>query len=159
MSRRRRSGAYFKKINCFCFTEQTLRPARSARCRSCSTSIPRSPKDAEQDDLNTITLSYTFYPVREPARPVAEAPTSKTGRRQTERRASALPLTRTETMTMADAHAKHHDYHLVDPSPWPVVGSISAFVLAVGADHLDAPDVCRRAAGVRAPARSACSTR
>ena len=34
---------------------------------------------------------------------------------------------------MADAHAKHHDYHLVDPSPWPVVGAISAFVLAVGA--------------------------
>jgi len=34
---------------------------------------------------------------------------------------------------MADAHAKHHDYHLVDPSPWPVVGSISALVLAVGA--------------------------
>ena len=38
----------------------------------------------------------------------------------------------TET-TMADAHAKHHDYHLVDPSPWPIVGSISAFILAVGA--------------------------
>ena len=34
---------------------------------------------------------------------------------------------------MADAHAKHHDYHLVDPSPWPVVGAIGAFVLAVGA--------------------------
>ena len=34
---------------------------------------------------------------------------------------------------MATAHAKHHDYHLVDPSPWPVVGSISAFVMAVGA--------------------------
>jgi cytochrome c oxidase subunit III len=35
---------------------------------------------------------------------------------------------------MADAHAKpHHDYHLVDPSPWPAVGSISAFILAVGA--------------------------
>ncbi len=33
---------------------------------------------------------------------------------------------------MADAHAKHHDYHLVDPSPWPVVGSVSAFVLAIG---------------------------
>jgi len=33
---------------------------------------------------------------------------------------------------MADAHAKHHDYHLVDPSPWPVIGSISALVLAVG---------------------------
>ena len=35
---------------------------------------------------------------------------------------------------MADAHAKpHHDYHLVDPSPWPAVGSISTFVMAVGA--------------------------
>src|SRR6478609_7884135 len=35
---------------------------------------------------------------------------------------------------MADAHAKpHHDYHLVEPSPWPAVGSISAFVMAVGA--------------------------
>ncbi len=34
---------------------------------------------------------------------------------------------------MADAHAKQHDYHLVDPSPWPAVGSVSAFFLAVGA--------------------------
>ncbi len=34
---------------------------------------------------------------------------------------------------MADAHTKNHDYHLVDPSPWPFVGSISAFVMAVGA--------------------------
>jgi cytochrome c oxidase subunit III len=34
---------------------------------------------------------------------------------------------------MADAHSKHHDYHLVDPSPWPAVGAASAFVLAVGA--------------------------
>jgi cytochrome c oxidase subunit 3 len=34
---------------------------------------------------------------------------------------------------MAEAHAKHHDYHLVDPSPWPLVGAVSAFVMAVGA--------------------------
>ena len=34
---------------------------------------------------------------------------------------------------MADAHAKHHDYHLVDPSPWPAVGGLAAFILAVGA--------------------------
>ena len=33
---------------------------------------------------------------------------------------------------MADAHAKQHDYHLVDPSPWPIVGSVAALVLAVG---------------------------
>ena len=34
---------------------------------------------------------------------------------------------------MADSHAKHHDYHLVNPSWWPIVGAISAFILAVGA--------------------------
>jgi cytochrome c oxidase subunit 3 len=35
---------------------------------------------------------------------------------------------------MADGHAKpNHDYHLVEPSPWPLIGSISAFVTAVGA--------------------------
>ncbi len=30
-------------------------------------------------------------------------------------------------------HAKHHDYHLVNPSPWPALGAFGAFVLAVGA--------------------------
>ena len=34
---------------------------------------------------------------------------------------------------MADAHAKNHDYHLVDPSPWPFIASVSVFILAVGA--------------------------
>ncbi|MGE0610975.1 MAG: cytochrome c oxidase subunit 3 [Hyphomicrobiales bacterium] len=34
---------------------------------------------------------------------------------------------------MADAHTKQHDYHLVDPSPWPAVGALSAFIMAVGA--------------------------
>jgi cytochrome c oxidase subunit 3 len=33
---------------------------------------------------------------------------------------------------MADAHPKHHDYHLVNPSPWPIIGSVAAFVTAVG---------------------------
>jgi cytochrome c oxidase subunit III len=34
---------------------------------------------------------------------------------------------------MADAHTKNHDYHLVDPSPWPIVGAIAAFITAIGA--------------------------
>ncbi len=33
---------------------------------------------------------------------------------------------------MAEAHVKHHDYHLVDPSPWPVIGATAAFSLALG---------------------------
>ncbi|MFY8113462.1 MAG: cytochrome c oxidase subunit 3, partial [Rhabdaerophilum sp.] len=34
---------------------------------------------------------------------------------------------------MADAHAKNHDYHILPPSPWPFIGSVSAFICAVGA--------------------------
>lgn len=34
---------------------------------------------------------------------------------------------------MADAHAKHHDYHLVDPSPWPIVAAISSVITTLGA--------------------------
>ena len=34
---------------------------------------------------------------------------------------------------MADSHAKQHDYHLVDPSPWPALSSIAAFATAIGA--------------------------
>ena len=41
---------------------------------------------------------------------------------------------RGKTKLMADAHAKpNHDYHLVDPSPWPILGAIGAFIMAVGA--------------------------
>ncbi|MGL5735679.1 MAG: cytochrome c oxidase subunit 3, partial [Beijerinckiaceae bacterium] len=34
---------------------------------------------------------------------------------------------------MADAHAKNHDYHLVNPSPWPIIGATSALITAIGA--------------------------
>ncbi len=33
---------------------------------------------------------------------------------------------------MANTHAREHEYHLVDPSPWPIFGAISAFTLAIG---------------------------
>lgn len=34
---------------------------------------------------------------------------------------------------MAEAHGKQHDYHLLDPSPWPLAASVATFVVAVGA--------------------------
>ncbi|MEP3275367.1 MAG: cytochrome c oxidase subunit 3 [Stappiaceae bacterium] len=34
---------------------------------------------------------------------------------------------------MAEAHTKDHDYHIIDPSPWPLVGAIGAFIMALGA--------------------------
>ena len=33
---------------------------------------------------------------------------------------------------MADAHTKNHDYHIIDPSPWPLIGSIGGFIMAIG---------------------------
>jgi len=73
-------GAYFQKINCFCFTEQRFAPGERREMAVVFYVDPALAKDWEQDDLNTITLSYSFYPVREPPRPVAEGNTTTSGR-------------------------------------------------------------------------------
>jgi cytochrome c oxidase assembly protein subunit 11 len=65
------AGAYFSKLNCFCFTEQRMKPGETREMAVVFYVEPSLVKDAEQDLLNTITLSYTFFPVREPAKPVA----------------------------------------------------------------------------------------
>jgi cytochrome c oxidase assembly protein subunit 11 len=67
-------GAYFDKINCFCFTEQRMKPGETRDMTVVFYVDPSIVKDHDQDDLNTITLSYTFYRVRQPDQPVAEAP-------------------------------------------------------------------------------------
>lgn len=65
-------GSYFQKINCFCFTEQSMAPGEKRQMPVVFYVDPSLTADRENDTLNTITLSYTFYPVREPAvKPVA----------------------------------------------------------------------------------------
>jgi len=67
-------GSYFAKINCFCFTQQTLKAGETREMTVVFYIDPEIVKDRGQDDLNAITLSYTFYRQRDQARPVAEAP-------------------------------------------------------------------------------------
>ena len=73
-------GAYFDKINCFCFTEQRLKPGETREMTVVFYVDPAIAKDHDQDALNTITLSYTFYRLPEPEPPVAEAPNTKSNR-------------------------------------------------------------------------------
>jgi cytochrome c oxidase assembly protein subunit 11 len=65
-------GSYFDKINCFCFTEQHLGPGESRDMAVVFYVDPVLAKDSDQDDLNTITLSYTFYPLHAPKAGVAD---------------------------------------------------------------------------------------
>jgi cytochrome c oxidase assembly protein subunit 11 len=71
-------GAYFQKINCFCFTEQQLNAGETRDMAVVFYVDPSLVKDPDNADLNTITLSYTFYKQPDP-RPVADGTT--TGRK------------------------------------------------------------------------------
>jgi cytochrome c oxidase assembly protein subunit 11 len=73
-------GSYFEKINCFCFTEQTMAPGETREMPVVFYVDPSIVKDSDNDSLNTITLSYTFYPVRDPAaKPLAAGEAEKSG--------------------------------------------------------------------------------
>jgi cytochrome c oxidase assembly protein subunit 11 len=73
-------GSYFEKINCFCFTEQTVAPGETRQMPVVFYVDPSIVKDSDNDGLNTITLSYTFFPVREPTvKPLAAGEAEKAG--------------------------------------------------------------------------------
>ena len=73
-------GTYFTKINCFCFTEQTMKPGETREMSVVFYVDSSLAKDADQAGTNTITLSYTFWPVANPVKPVAQSESPSNGR-------------------------------------------------------------------------------
>ena len=67
------AGAYFSKINCFCFTDQRLKGGEKRDMAVVFFVDPKLAEDWEQNGLDTITLSYTMYPVRQPETPRADS--------------------------------------------------------------------------------------
>jgi cytochrome c oxidase assembly protein subunit 11 len=56
------AGAYFDKISCFCFSEQKLGPHETADMPVVFFLDPKLEADATMDGIESVTLSYTFYP-------------------------------------------------------------------------------------------------
>jgi cytochrome c oxidase assembly protein subunit 11 len=60
------AGPYFTKIQCFCFTQQTLAPGQEVRMPVLFFVDRKFLDDPDDKDVQEITLSYTFYPVEKP---------------------------------------------------------------------------------------------
>jgi cytochrome c oxidase assembly protein subunit 11 len=76
------AGQYFRKIECFCFTEQTLGAGETVKMPVTYFIDPDILNDPDARKIDEITLSYTFFPVDNPApKPVSASVTSTTANR------------------------------------------------------------------------------
>lgn len=77
------AGQYFNKIECFCFTEQTLQPGESIDMPVSFFIDPAIAADPDIGRVSQITLSYSFYPVANPTKGVAASKPAQTGAAET----------------------------------------------------------------------------
>jgi cytochrome c oxidase assembly protein subunit 11 len=81
------AAPYFTKVQCFCFTEQTLQPGEKVSMPVSYFIDPRIMDDKQARLIPEITLSYTFYRVEAPSLPTSNlqtasvTPTSQTANR------------------------------------------------------------------------------
>lgn len=67
------AGKYFNKIQCFCFTEQTLQPGQEVTMPVLYYVDPAALDDPNMKGVEQITLSYTFHRAKDPATPASSA--------------------------------------------------------------------------------------
>nr|WP_319772886.1 cytochrome c oxidase assembly protein [Breoghania sp.] len=72
------AGAYFNKLDCFCFTEQALAAGEEREMQVVFFVDPAMDDDPNLKHIDTITLSYTFFRDEEAEQPVAAAPDTNT---------------------------------------------------------------------------------
>lgn len=70
-------GGYFDKISCFCFSEQTVAAGETVEMPVVFFLDPKLETDKSMAAVDTVTLSYTFFPVRDRNRTAASGPDDK----------------------------------------------------------------------------------
>ncbi len=101
-----KAGAYFKKIQCFCFTEETLDAGATAQMPVEFYVDPALARDPGTEDVHEITLSYTFFESRRPE----AAPNLS-------RFAAALPNAEDGSKIFAQACSACHALHRTEVGP------------------------------------------
>jgi cytochrome c oxidase assembly protein subunit 11 len=66
------AGAYFRKLQCFCFNDQTIAPHTTMKFPVVYFVDPKFATDPDTKDYTDVTLSYTFFPAPKPKAKTAQ---------------------------------------------------------------------------------------